>query len=277
MPAQHKCPDFVFVGTGKTGTTWLHHRLREHPDLFLPAAKETNFFDLNYQRGLCWYAGFFAPAQSHQKIGEISHRYIHNEFVAARIKQTLGTVKIIITLRDPVDYFLSDYLFSCSNGSAHGSLDAFYHTQFDWACLDYPKLIHPYLTIFGTENILLSNYGMLKIDPQSYLDQITDFIGVSRHVLSPEQKDRVNPARCAKRPMLAHSAGRISKALKRRGGQNLVAWVKRQDLVQSLLFERLEQKPRLPSQIEHQIQRRSETPRQWLTETFGPEATRGWG
>lgn len=37
-------PDFFVIGPQRTGTTWLHHHLHRHPEVFLPRGKETYFF-----------------------------------------------------------------------------------------------------------------------------------------------------------------------------------------------------------------------------------------
>jgi Sulfotransferase family len=36
---------FLGVGAQRAATTWLHHSLRRHPDLWLPPAKELHYFD----------------------------------------------------------------------------------------------------------------------------------------------------------------------------------------------------------------------------------------
>jgi hypothetical protein len=38
-------PDFLCIGTPKSGTTWLDHQLRCHPALWLPPIKELHHFD----------------------------------------------------------------------------------------------------------------------------------------------------------------------------------------------------------------------------------------
>lgn len=38
-------PDFICIGAQKAGTTWLHDKLGQHPDLWLPPLKEIHFFD----------------------------------------------------------------------------------------------------------------------------------------------------------------------------------------------------------------------------------------
>ena len=37
-------PDFLILGPQRTGTTWLYHNLKKHPQIFLPRQKETYFF-----------------------------------------------------------------------------------------------------------------------------------------------------------------------------------------------------------------------------------------
>ena len=37
-------PDFLIVGPQRTGTTWIFHNLRKHPEIFLPREKELYYF-----------------------------------------------------------------------------------------------------------------------------------------------------------------------------------------------------------------------------------------
>jgi hypothetical protein len=38
-------PDFICIGARKTGTTWIYHYLKAHPDCQMPKIKEINFFN----------------------------------------------------------------------------------------------------------------------------------------------------------------------------------------------------------------------------------------
>ncbi|WAT18951.1 sulfotransferase [Aurantiacibacter sp. MUD11] len=38
-------PDFLVIGAQKAGTTWLHHHLQQHDDVWLPPIKELHYFD----------------------------------------------------------------------------------------------------------------------------------------------------------------------------------------------------------------------------------------
>jgi hypothetical protein len=40
-----RLPDFLGIGAQKSGTTWLHHNLSQHPGVWLPPVKELHFFD----------------------------------------------------------------------------------------------------------------------------------------------------------------------------------------------------------------------------------------
>ena len=38
-------PDFICIGAIKSGTTWLHHNLQQHPEIWLPPIKELRYFN----------------------------------------------------------------------------------------------------------------------------------------------------------------------------------------------------------------------------------------
>lgn len=39
------CPDFICIGAIKSGTTWLHYNLQQHPEVWLPPIKELRYFN----------------------------------------------------------------------------------------------------------------------------------------------------------------------------------------------------------------------------------------
>src|ERR671923_54757 len=57
-------PTFLLIGAMKSGTTTLYHYLARHPDVFMPALKEPNFFNDHWHRGIGWYERLFAPARA---------------------------------------------------------------------------------------------------------------------------------------------------------------------------------------------------------------------
>lgn len=55
MASTSKGPDFLCVGTTRSGTTFLHARLREPPGVWLPPQNETHYFNVQRSRGF-WNA-----------------------------------------------------------------------------------------------------------------------------------------------------------------------------------------------------------------------------
>jgi hypothetical protein len=103
-------PNFIGIGPTKTATTWLFACLREHPQVFLPAAKETQFFvQREFADDLTAYERFFHGADDANAVGEISPRYFASPEAPQRIKRHLPGVKLIVTLRDPVERLESEY------------------------------------------------------------------------------------------------------------------------------------------------------------------------
>jgi len=103
-------PHFIGIGPTKTATTWLFECLREHPEVFLPAVKETQFFVRSqYTDNLAEYEQFFAGTKGDHTVGEISPRYFASADAAERIHRHLPHTKLIITLRHPVERLESEY------------------------------------------------------------------------------------------------------------------------------------------------------------------------
>lgn len=102
-------PTFVGVGGMKCATTWLAECLRGHPQVFLSAKKEVEFFSRSWERGLDWYEKQFRDAQGALAVGEFSVSYLTHPEAPRRIFDTLGRVRIVVSLRDPTDRFVSHY------------------------------------------------------------------------------------------------------------------------------------------------------------------------
>jgi hypothetical protein len=122
-------PDFIVIGAAKAGTTALYWYLAEHPAVFMSPVKETNYFayglDGNGQllygdpevhhfpiKSLAEYERLFAGAGGAAATGEASPIYLECPQAAARIRKLLPAVRIICSLRHPVDRAYSDYLMS---------------------------------------------------------------------------------------------------------------------------------------------------------------------
>ena len=112
---QKRMPNFLIVGAAKAGTTSLYEYLRQHPDIFMPEWKELSFFigdpfgPLHRVRKPAYYYKVFSMAKHHKAIGEASTSYLYDRAAPGIIKSRLGTVQILIILRDPVAMSYSLY------------------------------------------------------------------------------------------------------------------------------------------------------------------------
>ncbi len=120
-------PSFIVIGAAKAGTTALYWYLSEHPAVFMSPVKETNYFAYGLDdRGkllygdpevhrfpvktLSEYERLFEAAGSAAAVGEASPIYLEAPQAAARIQKLLPAVRIICSLRHPVDRAYSDYV-----------------------------------------------------------------------------------------------------------------------------------------------------------------------
>lgn len=104
MPKRH--PNFIIVGSPKCGTGAISHFLNQHPDIFIPARREPNFFssDLDHHDAVSAadYGDLFAGRRE-KAVGESSTWYLYSKVAARRIKNECSAdTQIIAVVRDPV-------------------------------------------------------------------------------------------------------------------------------------------------------------------------------
>jgi hypothetical protein len=110
-------PDYLIIGASRSGTTFLHHALRQHPSI-RAARTEPHYFDWNYERGTQWYSWHFQNAAVRRAaprrhggfvFGEKSPNYLFDPRVPERVRHLLPGVKLIVLLRDPVARAVSNF------------------------------------------------------------------------------------------------------------------------------------------------------------------------
>jgi hypothetical protein len=184
-------PTFVILGVMKCGTTSLHYYLAEHPEVCMPAKKETDFFvvEKNYGRGLAWYESLFAqPAKA---CGEASPNYAKTwEFAGMpeRMHAALPTAKLIYMVRDPIPRMISQYKHLYASGQEHRPLSAALadrqHAPYVRDSLYYRNLT-PYFEHYSREQILILAAEELQHDRSATMRRVFEFIGVDPLFQSP--------------------------------------------------------------------------------------------
>ena len=174
-------PNFLFIGPDKTGSTWLHRVLLQHPDCYVPSCKDIYFFDRYYDRGMEWYLSFFRNAPSNVKVlGELSHDYLFSDAAAERIASELPGVKLISSLRDPAERSFSHYLYMVRSGRTRDS--------FENALTKFPELIDKslyhkhlsrYFARFDRSQMGIFFFEDLKADPERFARTIFEFLDLA--------------------------------------------------------------------------------------------------
>ncbi len=190
--SQIRLPNFVLVGIQRSGTTWLYEVLRNHPDVFLPYVKEVHFFDNNFEKGIEWYRNHYIGVKSETCIGDITPNYIHNKTNASRIFSLIPECKILIILRNPVDYLFSLYNHRRIIENGIGSFESFIEDpkNLDYACF-YKKTIE-YYRLFSSEQIHLAYYEDFVNDRKSYLKAICSFLEIDLNRIDVNYERLIN-------------------------------------------------------------------------------------
>lgn len=181
--AKGRLPDFLVIGAAKSGTTTFYDYLQQHPEVFLPAEKEPDFFsrDPVFQRGVDWYKAMFRKALTSQKCGEGSttySRWPHTPDVPKRISELLSNPKFIYLIRNPVDRTYSHYCHRMRLNVTMTFEEALKHDSMFVDCSLYAAQIDEYLRFFPEESFLFLLFDDLVTDPQSVMRKVEEFLGI---------------------------------------------------------------------------------------------------
>ena len=116
VPHNRRMPDFIIVGAMRAGTTSLARWLGAHSQIHLAPGKEVHYFDRHYERGEDWYTAQFDGGSDEYRYGEATPNYMYDAQAMDRIARDLPDVRIIVSLRDPVQRAYSHYQHRHSRG-----------------------------------------------------------------------------------------------------------------------------------------------------------------
>jgi hypothetical protein len=194
-------PNFLGLGAQRSGTTWLHQQLNNHPNIYVPQKrKEIHFFDKYYHKGFNWYESFF-PSESlatkYSCIGEITPMYIYDPEVPKRIKQDLPDCKFIAILRNPADRAYSQYAYRVQNRLERRTFSQLLaeDTELYQRGL-YGEQLKRYLDIFPPEKFLILIFEETIKQPEEALRKLGNFLDIdSREFPLDKTQEKVNSSR----------------------------------------------------------------------------------
>ena len=200
-------PTFLIIGAQKCGTTWLHQHLRKHPGVFMPAEKELEFF--SYQGhladpGFDHYLDKFSDAGEAQAIGEATASYFwtntHSRWgalpegfqtdIPGTVHRLLGKeLKLIVTLRNPVERVVSAYLHYLAMGEIDQDTD-FEQALTYGGVVDmgfYARHLRNWLAHYPIEQIkVLILESDIQARPLTTLADVFQFLSVPDHVFAED-------------------------------------------------------------------------------------------
>jgi hypothetical protein len=207
-------PDFLIIGSAKSGTTTLHKYLCQHPQIFMTIPKEPSYFAdfaRGYGKDINWYISLFDDAKPNQICGEASTPYTHQTIYKPEIPklifETVPDVKLIYIMRHPVDRAYSQYIHQIKifqgkyrkqglppfkipetfeqliqRGSSVIKNDDYMQRIDVIATSKYIDQINLYLNFFPREKFLFLFFEDLCKDPAKILSEIFDFLGVEQNI-----------------------------------------------------------------------------------------------
>jgi hypothetical protein len=184
-------PTFLVIGAQRAGTTQLHGYLDAHPQVFVTAAKELNFFaDGEYARGLGWYEEQFAAAGSAKARGEVSPFYTSYPWqrnVPERVAADLPGVRCVYLLRHPVERMLANYRHQLATGNEHRPPEQAL-LEDTWQYLDrsgYSMQIERWLEHVPRASLLLVRAEALRDHRTATVRCIVEFLGADPLLTPP--------------------------------------------------------------------------------------------
>lgn len=235
-------PNFIHIGPGKTGSTWLHEVLITHPQIFMTEAKDLYFFDRYYERGFDWYMGEFKDAgPQHKVIGEVCQQYLFSQDAPQRMHDCLPDARLMVTLREPAARAFSSYLYQSKHGALTGSFRHALETR--------PGILNPsryashlkrYLKYYDRSAIYIGLFDDLNKQPQSFIDPVLEWLEVEPMTLGEELLAKRLPASGARSTRLARAVRETADWARRRNAAKVVGRIKRSPLVHKALYKPLD-------------------------------------
>jgi Sulfotransferase domain len=206
-------PNFFVVGAGRAGTTSLWHYLRQHPDVFMPAMKETHYFT-GWNRGFqpivtteSEYLKLFQRAGSARAVGEASPSYLRTDPVAGRINAAVPDARIIIVVRNPIDRAWSSYWHARRYGREEREFGQALEEELGSGSQRVPRFIRGstyadsvrrYLELFGDDGVLVLVFEEFAAETRESMRDVYRFLDVDPgfadlvriEVLNPYSKPR---------------------------------------------------------------------------------------
>jgi hypothetical protein len=238
------------VGAAKAGTTSLYEYLRQHPEIFMSTEKEPQYFVHGGGMG-DWekYQALFQDAGNKKIMGECSAGYLYSPESPRWIQSELGSIPIVILLRQPARRAYSAYCWMAQEGYEDAptfsraleleearrrdpvfqkTCPQFFPDYLYFAMGLYCQQVRRYFDTFGPDRVRVYLFEEFVQQPLAVCRDIFEFLGVRADFtpqLAVHNQSRL-PASIARQYWLRNQAPRVlrlaPKALRGRLIQRLM-------------------------------------------------------
>jgi hypothetical protein len=232
MPSHIKYPTFMVIGAQKCGTSWLANMISQHPEITVASNKEVHFFNNrdNFQKGIAWYIKQFQVAADIKAVGEFTPNYFwtsedEKEIEESRrtrnipelVQRYLPDLKLIVSLRDPVERAVSAYYHHIRAGRINPKqrlLEVASHLGIETMGY-YDVHLRNWLAYYPLDKILILYYeeDLLDQNKKETVSRIFRHIGVADSFCPKGLIERYNPRFSYLEMHLAHYPRPIKKAI----------------------------------------------------------------
>ncbi len=176
-------PNFLVIGSMKSGTTSLYRYLRDHPRVFMPDKKEPEFFSRpTWESEMPWYESLFRAAGNATAVGEASPiytRYPHVPDVPERMAKVLPEARLIYLVRHPIERMRSQYLHAILTGRERDPIEEALVRKRHYANTSrYAMQVERYLEHFALDQLLIIKSEDLWDSRGATMRRVFEFIGV---------------------------------------------------------------------------------------------------
>jgi hypothetical protein len=236
----------------KCASTWLAECLRSHPQVLVSTPKELHFFDWpdNLARGDEWYFGHFRGAASYRAAGEICAHYLTEAISVPHMRRVLGPVQVLVTLRHPVDRFLSEYKHRMRSGQLpKRQFQRLSRSTLAKALSQCPQLklnslyaerLEEFANHFSWHEMFVALKDDIDSAPRDTLERLFGFLGVDNSFIPPVSDKPVSPG-IVPRSVLLEQIRQQVYGLARAHSPQVINWVRRWRLAE--VYRRLNAMP----------------------------------
>jgi len=192
-------PDFVGMGTARSGTTWWWSLLSQHSRYANNnSRKELHFFD--HYMGVeevdpAAYYRYF-PRPPGMVAGEWTPRYMYDFWTPPMLRRIAPETKLLVLLRDPVQRLLSN--LALIRGRQISISHSLLHQQYERGL--YGQQLHTLFQHFPPEQVLVLQYEQCVQEPVAQMHKTLEFLQLDPADWHPAKPptDRVNASPVAK-------------------------------------------------------------------------------